>query len=117
MRTESAEMVKHALNSFLAVSITFINEVALLCEQVDADGGEVSSGLKSDISLGSKAYLGPVGAFAGSTLAKDVVTLTNFAATKSETINLFSTIKQSNGVHRCSVCNRLRARLGEHRVV
>ena len=41
MRTESAEMVKHALNSFLALSITFINEVARLCEHVGADAKEV----------------------------------------------------------------------------
>jgi UDPglucose 6-dehydrogenase len=115
MRTESAEMVKHALNSFLAVSITFINEVARLCEQVGADAGEVASGLKSDIRIGSKAYLGPGGAFAGGTLARDVVTLTNLAVTKGETIALISAIKQSNEAHRCWVYNRLLARLGELR--
>jgi len=93
MHMESAEMVKHALNFFLAVSITFINEVAQLCEQVGADPGKVSSGLKSDIRIGSKDYLGPGGAFAGITLAKDVVTLTNYVATKSEIINLISAIK------------------------
>src|SRR5260221_5123457 len=48
MRTESAEMVKHALNSFLALSITFINEVARLCEHAGADAKEVSIGLKSE---------------------------------------------------------------------
>ena len=42
MRTESAEMLKHALNSFLAASITFINEIARLCEHVGADAREVS---------------------------------------------------------------------------
>ena len=46
MRTESAEMVKHALNSFLALSITYINEVARLCELTGADAKEVSAGLK-----------------------------------------------------------------------
>jgi UDPglucose 6-dehydrogenase len=115
MRTESAEMVKHALNSFLAVSVTFINEVARLCEQVGADAGEVSSGLKSDIRIGSKAYLGPGGAFAGGTLARDVVTLTNLAATKGEIVTLISAIKQSNEAHRRWGYNRLLARLGELR--
>ena len=47
MRTESAEMVKHALNSFLALSIAFINEIAAVCELTVADAQEVSAGLKS----------------------------------------------------------------------
>ncbi len=79
MRTESAEMVKHALNSFLALSITFINEVARLCESTGADAKEVSLGLKSEARIGPKAYLGPGGPFAGGTLARDVVTLTKLA--------------------------------------
>jgi UDPglucose 6-dehydrogenase len=70
MRTESAEMVKHALNSFLALSITFINEVARLCEHTGADAKEVSIGLKSEPRIGPKAYLGPGGPFAGGTLAR-----------------------------------------------
>ena len=79
MRTESAEMVKHALNSFLALSITFINEIARLCEHTGADAKEVSVGLKSEPRIGPKAYLGPGGPFAGGTLARDVVTLTKIA--------------------------------------
>jgi UDPglucose 6-dehydrogenase len=46
MSVESAEMTKHAINSFLAVSVTFANEVATLCEQVGADAKEVERGLK-----------------------------------------------------------------------
>jgi UDPglucose 6-dehydrogenase len=113
MRTESAEMVKHALNSFLAVSVTFINEIARLCEHVGADAKEVSAGLKSDIRIGAKAYLGPGGPFAGGTLARDVVTLTQLAAARGEQISLIPAIKQSNDGHRQWAFNRLRARLGE----
>jgi UDPglucose 6-dehydrogenase len=115
MRTESAEMVKHALNSFLAVSVTFINEIARLCEHVGADAKEVSAGLKSDIRIGPKAYLGPGGPFAGGTLARDVVTLTQLAAAKGETISVIPAIKQSNDGHRRWTFNRLRARLGDLR--
>ena len=115
MRTESAEMVKHALNSFLAVSVTFINEIARLCEHVGADAKEVSAGLKSDIRIGAKAYLGPGGPFAGGTLARDVVTLMKLGAAKSESLALIPAIKQSNDGHRHWVFNRLRARLGEVR--
>src|SRR5438270_236020 len=72
MRTESAEMVKHALNSFLALSVTYINEVARLCERTGASAKEVAAGLKSDVRIGPRAYLGPGGPFAGGTLARDV---------------------------------------------
>lgn len=115
MRTESAEMVKHALNSFLALSITFINEVARLCEQVGADAKEVSAGLKSEPRVGPKAYLGPGGPFAGGTLARDVVTLTKLAAAKGETISVIPAIKQSNDLHRGWALGRLQSRLGELR--
>jgi UDPglucose 6-dehydrogenase len=115
MRTESAEMVKHALNSFLALSITFINEIARLCEQVGADAKEVSAGLKSEPRLGPKAYLGPGGPFAGGTLARDVVTLTRLAKAKGETISVIPAIKQSNDLHRGWAFRRLQSRHGDLR--
>jgi UDPglucose 6-dehydrogenase len=113
MRTESAEMVKHALNSFLALSITFINEIARLCEHVGADAKEVSAGLKSEPRIGPKAYLGPGGPFAGGTLARDVVTLTKLANAKGETISVIPAIKQSNDLHRGWAFRRLQSRLGD----
>jgi UDPglucose 6-dehydrogenase len=115
MRTESAEMVKHALNSFLALSITYINEIARLCEHVGADAKEVAEGLKSEPRIGRKAYLGPGGPFAGGTLARDVVTLTKLAAAKGETLSVIPAIKQSNDQHRGWACRRLRSRLGDLR--
>src|SRR2546426_9084362 len=72
---ESAEMIKHALNSFLALSVSFINEVARLCELTGADARQVEAGLKSDIRIGPRAYLSPGPAFAGGTLARDVIFL------------------------------------------
>jgi UDPglucose 6-dehydrogenase len=115
MRPESAEMVKHALNSFLAVSITFINEIARLCEQAGADAKEVSAGLKSDARIGPKAYLGPGGPFAGGTLARDVVTLTRLGAAQGESLTLIRAIKQSNDHHRGWALRKLQARLGDLR--
>jgi len=115
MRTESAEMVKHALNAFLALSITFINEIACLCEQTGADAREVSAGLKSEARIGPKAYLGPGGPFAGGTLARDVVTLTNLAAASGAVISVIPAIKQSNDQHRNWVFQRLQSRLGDVR--
>ena len=115
MRTESAEMAKHALNSFLALSITFINEIARLCEHTGADAKEVSAGLKSEPRIGPKAYLGPGGPFAGGTLARDVVTLTKLADAKGEKISVIPAIKQSNDLHRGWAFRRLQSRLGDLR--
>ena len=112
MRTESAEMVKHALNSFLALSITFINEIARLCEHTGADAKEVSIGLKSEARIGPKAYLGPGGPFAGGTLARDVVTLSKLAKAHGEDISVIPAIKQSNDLHRGWAFRRLESRLG-----
>ena len=113
MRPESAEMVKHALNSFLALSITFINEIARLCEHTGADAQEVSVGLKSEARIGPKAYLGPGGPFAGGTLARDVVTLSKLAEAAGETISVIPAIKQSNDLHRGWAFRRLLTRLGD----
>src|SRR5580693_4182601 len=115
MRTESAEMVKHALNSFLAVSITFINEIARLCEHTGADAKEVSAGLKSDIRIGSRSYLNPGGPFAGGTLARDVVTLTKLGVAAGETLAVIPAIKRSNDLHRGWALRRLQFRLGDLR--
>lgn len=100
MRTESAEMVKHALNSFLALSVAYINEIASLSEMVGADAQEVAAGLKSDPRIGARAYLGPGGPFAGGTLARDVVTLSQLGITQHLPLALIPAIKESNDRHR-----------------
>lgn len=113
MRTESAEMVKHALNSFLGLSITFINEVARLCEHVGADASEVTAGLKSEPRIGPRAYLGAGGPFAGGTLARDVVTLGALGEKFGEALAVIPAIKASNEVHRGWIFRRLQARFGD----
>ena len=72
MHRKSAEMTKHALNAYLATSVTFMGELAEICEKVGADAKEVEIGLKSDPRIGPKAYLSPGLGFAGGTLARDV---------------------------------------------
>ena len=108
MRTESAEMVKHALNSFLALSVSYINEIATLSEAVGADAQEVAAGLKSDPRIGQRAYLGPGGPFAGGTLARDVVTLTKLGEALHVPLALIPTIKESNDQHRGWAFRKLR---------
>jgi UDPglucose 6-dehydrogenase len=100
MSVESAEMSKHALNAFLAASVAFINEIAALCEQVGADAADVERALKSDTRIGPKAYLSPGGAFAGGTLARDVVFLSALGRTRGVTTPVLSSVTSSNDAHR-----------------
>jgi UDPglucose 6-dehydrogenase len=112
MSVESAEMTKHALNAFLATSVTFINEIAALCEQVGADATEVERGLKSEARIGPKAYLSPGGAFAGGTLARDVVFLSELGRGTGVPTHLLSSVKVSNDAHREWAQRRLSQLLG-----
>ena len=75
MSRRSAEMTKHALNSFLATSVSFVNEIADLCEVTGADVVDVVRGLKSDSRIGARAFLAPGLGFAGGTLARDIQVL------------------------------------------
>lgn len=70
--TRSAEMAKHASNAFLALSISFANEVADLCEAAGADIEAVTAGMKLDRRIGPHAFLGAGLGFAGGTLGRDV---------------------------------------------
>ena len=100
MSLESAEMTKHALNAFLATSVTFINEVARLCEEVGADAKEVERGLKSEGRIGPRAYLSPGAAFAGGTLARDLASSCNAAETVQVQTPLLQGVLASNEVHK-----------------
>jgi UDPglucose 6-dehydrogenase len=100
MSIESAEMTKHALNAFLATSVTFINEVARLCEVLGADAKEVERGLKSEGRIGPRAYLGPGAAFAGGTLARDVRFLVDLGDKNRLGTPLFHGVLASNDAHK-----------------
>jgi UDPglucose 6-dehydrogenase len=113
VRTESAEMIKHAINSFLASSIAFMNEISRICEQVGADAKEVERGLKSEPRIGPGAYLSPGGPFAGGTLARDVVALTRIGQDQGEPLVLVPAIKRSNDQHKLCAIQKLREELGE----
>lgn len=108
MSVESAEMAKHALNAFLATSVAFINEIAVVCETVGADAKEVERALKSDFRIGPRAYLSPGGAFAGGTLARDVAFLSAI-----QPLALVSSVKTSNDLHRQWPQRKLQSALGD----
>jgi UDPglucose 6-dehydrogenase len=112
MSVASAEMVKHALNAFLAVSVTYANEIATLCEVVGADAKEVERGLKSESRIGPKAYLSPGTAFAGGTLARDVEFLNAVSGRVNRSMHLLTSVKKSNDAHRRWTRNKLDELLG-----
>jgi UDPglucose 6-dehydrogenase len=99
MSVESAEMVKHGLNSFLATSVTFANELATVCEQVGADAAEVERGLRSDPRIGPSAYVRPGPAFAGGTLARDVQFLRGLAKGHGLSLPVIEGVTESNRQH------------------
>jgi UDPglucose 6-dehydrogenase len=100
MSIESAEMTKHAVNAFLATSVSFINEIAVICEQVGADAKEVERGLKTESRIGPRAYLTPGGAFAGGTLARDISFLVNIGNERGVPTHLLRAVRVSNDGHR-----------------
>lgn len=109
MSVESAEMTKHAINAFLATSVTFANEIAAICELVGADAKEVERGLKTEMRIGPKAYLSPGGPFAGGTLARDIEFLGIASQVKQLITPLLSSVRPSNDEHKNWVRRKLLA--------
>ncbi len=107
MSVESAEMTKHTVNAFLAVSVTFANEIAAICELVGADATEIERGLKTEARIGPKAYLSPGGPFAGGTLARDVSFLCAESQSHTLATPLLSAVRLSNDQHKHWVRRKL----------
>jgi UDPglucose 6-dehydrogenase len=100
MSIESAEMVKHSINSFLATSVVFANEIASICEAVGADAKQVEKGLKSEIRIGPKAYLSPGTSFAGGTLERDLNFLKIIGKKNNIQLSMLRSVKKSNDHHK-----------------
>lgn len=113
MSVESAEMTKHAINAFLATSVTFANEIASICELVGADAKEVERGLKTETRIGPKAYLSPGGPFAGGTLARDIEFLGVASRAKQLVTPLLSSVQTSNNEHKNWVRRKLHENFSE----
>ena len=92
---ESAEMIKYAANAFLATKITFINEIAALCERVGADVKMVSKGMGLDGRIGSKfLHAGP--GYGGSCFPKDTQALVRMGQDHSSPMQLTETVIKVN---------------------
>lgn len=112
MSPASAEMAKHALNSFLATSLTFAYDIADLCERVGADVMDVIRALKSDDRIGQKAYLDANVGFSGGTLGRDVKALLRVSLQTGVDTPVISGVWEKSKDRRLIVLARLRERLG-----
>jgi UDPglucose 6-dehydrogenase len=92
----SAEMGKHACNAWLATSISFINQLADLCEQAGADVTEVAAIMKLDRRVGPNAFLTAGLGYAGGTLGRDVRALQKLGASRGVKTDLFDAVDAIN---------------------
>lgn len=95
MSPESAEMTKYTANAFLAMKISFINEIANLCEKLGADVEEVREGICSDHRIG-REFLKPGAGYGGSCFPKDVRALVSQAESVEAESSLLKTIDSVN---------------------
>ena len=107
MSSVSAEMTKHALNTFLALSVAFANEIATIAENEGASAVDVARGLRTDIRIGAKAYLLPGDSFAGGTLARDVRYLEQKSIDHNISTPIIDSIIRSNNAHSLWAKNRI----------
>lgn len=107
----TAEMIKYVANSFLATRVSFINEIAALCEHLRVDVDEVVSGVGLDPRIGHHFFNPGIG-FGGSCLPKDVAALRYVGEVLGVATPILSAVQGVNLAQRTSAVRRLRARLG-----
>jgi len=105
---QTAEVIKHATNAFLATSLSFINDISDICEKVDADVYEVSNALRQDSRIGPKAYLGAGLGFSGVTLERDLAALVKEAKNKKIDLPVISSVQHKNQTRKDYFLNKLK---------
>jgi UDPglucose 6-dehydrogenase len=107
----SAEMIKLAANAFLATKISFINEIANVCEETGADVLEVAQGVGLDDRIGPKFLRAGIG-YGGSCFTKDVSALKQLAANTGYHFQLLNAVIEVNELQKRRVMGKLERRLG-----
>ena len=115
MSIVSAEMTKHAINAFLAISVVFANEIATLAEFEGANASDIARGLRSDARIGPKAYVLPGDSFAGGTLARDIRYLEDKSLMHSHSLPLISSVIPSSDAHANWAQNKIDQLIGDVR--
>src|SRR5271155_4025869 len=107
----TAELIKYAANAFLATKITFINEIADLCEHVGADVHDVARGIGLDGRIGRK-FLHPGPGYGGSCFPKDTLALAKTAADHGSPVRLVETVIDVNAKRKHSMAERVLSMCG-----
>ena len=108
---ESAELAKYAANAFLALKISFINEIADLCESVGADVQEVASAIGKDRRIGDK-FLHPGPGYGGSCFPKDVSALIRTAREAKSPVSIIEQVERVNHERKLAMAVRIEAAAG-----
>ncbi|MEM9044092.1 MAG: UDP-glucose/GDP-mannose dehydrogenase family protein [Pseudomonadota bacterium] len=109
---ESAEMIKYAANAFLATKITFINEIADLCEKCGADVQSVAKGIGLDGRIGSK-FLHPGPGYGGSCFPKDTTALARIGQDHASPMRIVETVISVNDARKRAMVEKIREALGD----
>ncbi len=112
MDVRSAEMTKYVANAMLATKISFMNEVANICELVGADVNQVRIGIGSDSRIGY-SFIYPGSGYGGSCFPKDVKALKKMAEEKGYTANLIASVEEVNDKQKFVIANKVIKRFGE----
>ena len=112
MDIRSAEMTKYAANAMLATKISFMNEIANICEKVGADANQVRIGIGSDQRIGY-SFIYPGAGYGGSCFPKDVKALTKIAKENDYTAQLITAVELVNDAQKLVIAQKIVNRFGE----
>ena len=112
MDIRSAEMTKYAANAMLATKISFMNEIANICERVGADANQVRIGIGSDKRIGY-SFIYPGAGYGGSCFPKDVKALKKIAEEYGYKANLITSVENVNDAQKLVIANKIVKRFGE----
>jgi UDPglucose 6-dehydrogenase len=113
MDIRSAEMTKYVANAMLATKISFMNEIANICELVDADVNQVRIGIGSDSRIGY-SFIYPGSGYGGSCFPKDVKALQKIAEEKGYKARLISSVERVNDLQKLVIANKVIERFGNN---
>ncbi len=108
---ESAELAKYAANAFLALKISFINEIADLCESVGADVQQVATAIGKDRRIGDK-FLHPGPGYGGSCFPKDVSAIVRTARDARSPVSIIEQVSRVNDERKIAMAGRIERALG-----
>jgi UDPglucose 6-dehydrogenase len=109
----SSEMIKYACNAYLATRLSFINEIAEICEKVYADIGDVIKGMKYDKRIGGH-YLSPGPGFGGPCLQKDLTSLINFSERSGANADMLNSVLLRNELQLAGIIEYIECILGSY---